>query len=61
MAQLPDVYCRIKLIDQPSGKVIPDGQVIQTSPTGSITFRIYCLNFNVLSTAIPPTLNPHAL
>ena len=44
MAQLPDVYCWIKLIDQPTGKVIPNGAVVDTSPTGSITIRYVVAN-----------------
>ena len=44
MAQLPDVYCWIKLIDQPTGKVIPNGMVVDPSPTGSITIRYVVAN-----------------
>lgn len=42
MAQLPDVYCWIKVIDEGSGKAQPDG--VQLQPPGKLTVRYSVAN-----------------
>ncbi|HYG82254.1 MAG TPA: hypothetical protein VD861_17770 [Pyrinomonadaceae bacterium] len=44
MAQLPDVQCWIKLIEQPTGKVVPSGTEVKPSSDGSITIRYVVAN-----------------
>lgn len=44
MAQFPDVYCWIKLIDQPNGKVVSNGALVLVPPTGSVIIRYVVAN-----------------
>ena len=46
MAQFPDVYCWVKLIEQPTGKVVPAGTkfIDPVAGNGSITIRYVVAN-----------------
>lgn len=52
MADLPDIYCWIKLIDQPSGKVIQSGETIskEESINEFVTVRWVVANDSKVST-----------
>ena len=44
MADFPDIYCWIKLIDQPNGKVLSSGTVVDLYGAGSVTIRYVVAN-----------------